>query len=202
MARWNAALAWATAVGVVSAGAMIGPAGCSSSKSGESSDASVFGALPPLGVAEPNCNPDACPPPGTCAGTLLGPSSPVSYCTVVCGGNSDCPPGNVCAKLGLGQCLPVCTTNAECSGGFACGDGGYCFSPYNGADAVPDAGSSSGGGSSGGGPAEAGSSNDAGAAESGGGDAGVNDASSPTDGAGGDVSSPDAGDAGADGPAE
>ena len=185
MGKWNASLAWASSAGMAVVGA-IGLVGCSSSSSssGEGgSDATTFDALPPLGVGEPNCTPDACPAPGTCAGTLLGPNSPVTYCTIVCAGNSDCPKGNVCTQLGLGQCLPTCTTSSDCSGGFGCADGGYCFSLYNGADAVPDAEAADGGQDK----DDAGSNNEAGATEAGGQDAG------------GDGSSPDAG---ADGPAE
>jgi hypothetical protein len=143
MTKDNAALARASAAAliVVSAvGATFAFVACSSSSSGEGADAGKFGALPPLGVPLADCEPDACPAPATCGGTLLGPTSPVSYCTIVCSKNSDCPSGDICTKQGLGQCLKSCTADSDCMNGFACNkSGGYCWSPYNGADAIPDA---------------------------------------------------------------
>lgn len=135
MLRENAAPRWVGAAVVVAAW---GVAGCSSSGAAPA-DAAVT--LPPLGIAAPDCEPDACPSPATCSGTLLGPNTPVAFCTVVCSSSSACPSDTVCMLgEGIGRCLKVCTSDSDCSGGFACiQDGGYCWSPYKGADAVPEA---------------------------------------------------------------
>jgi hypothetical protein len=180
MAKWNVALARASAVPAVAA-AVSGLLGCSSSSSGSGpSDAATaidFDALPPLGVAEPNCNTKNCPLPAACGGALLGPSTGISYCTLTCSTDKDCPSGTTCLigkirQLYGGHCLKSCTADTDCSGGFACDKAlSVCWSPYNGADAVPDGG---GGGQDG--AAETGSTSE------GGSDAGTSEASAEAGG--------------------
>jgi hypothetical protein len=140
MARWKAALACVSAALVC----VLGMASVGCSGSGDSEDAGAHDAshdvLPRLGVGEPNCTSDTCWPPATCAGFLLGPNQPVTYCTLVCGDSgAACPSGTVCANRGIGQCLKACAQDSDCAGGFGCKvDAGYCFSLYTGSDSVRD----------------------------------------------------------------
>jgi hypothetical protein len=122
-------------------------AGCSSSGSSNAL------AAPPVGVPVPDCvtfdsgaqvQSPQCPRPGLCGGTLLGPNTPVSYCTVDCSMQA-CPAGTVCeTKLVNSHCLKKCSADSDCAGGFVCvsnvgNAGSVCWTPFRGADAKLDA---------------------------------------------------------------
>lgn len=162
MTRSKLALARAGATLAVSLGAL-GAWGCSSTSAttgGSDSGSITANYDAAIGVGLTSCVPSVCmdpalcgmtpncPPPGLCGGTLLGPNTPISYCTVYCSKDADCPSGSACEKkVTGGHCLKTCTSDTACSGGFACRlDGGtagsLCWSPYSGADGFIDAGSS------------------------------------------------------------
>jgi hypothetical protein len=219
MMRTNVALALASAV-VAGFAVSLGPSGCSSSSSGAvdaAFDPSTYDG--PLGVGLANCVPDNCastttfctdaavncPSPGICGGTLAGPNQPISYCALSCTKSSDCPTGAACETHATqGTCLKVCTSNSDCSGGFACTlDGGaagsLCWSPYTGADGVPEGGSPD----TGNGDANPGS--EAAAPDASGAETGTPEAGNDAAADGGDQSdapASDASDAGSDGPSE
>jgi hypothetical protein len=196
MAKWNAALARASAA---AAATVTGLLACSSSSS-SSGDSGTTANLPALGVPL-DCDDKNCPLPATCAGTLLGPSTGAAVCTLSCTTNDGCPSGTVCdfKHTHAGDCLKSCTTDSDCSGGFACTAGKgvngasqkVCWSPYNGADAVNDGG----GGVGPAGGADTGSGNDAGASEAGSGPDAVSGAEtgSDNDGGGGSEAAAEAG---------
>ncbi len=217
MTRWQWTLASVSA-GVAGLAGVLGASGCSSSSSGAAGSDAAVEAAPfdpatydaAIGVGMPMCTPSHCilgptvcgtvvncPSPGICGGTLAGPQQPITYCTLACSTNADCPSGAGCeTKLTSGHCLKTCTSDTECSGGFGCHHGGdagdFCWSPFSGADAVPEAGADSGEAGAEAGPAEAGGSDGGAPSDAAGGDGGAVEAG-PGDG-GADAASEAAGD--------